>query len=487
VIVGAGFYHESVTIAKRVDLVIDPKAVPGSVVIEGQMLPALTLNTPTARIVGIAFRIATTVPVRALSGVDIISGKPAFEGCDFGDAAEQSVNIHGADVAPTFRMCSFHDGSLSAIQVTDKASPAFDTCAIIGGSGQAIKCSNSSLTIKGGSIRGAIKGSRNGITADQGATISLSGCDVGQRMTSAMGLNGASVIGLKCHLHDVGWNCIETRTSACHVVLVDCEIHNGGGDGSGANEYAHVDLTRCHIYNFHIALRSSNFGTLNAISCTLDNVSEGIEVDNGGKVTLSKSIIHDMGQVAAYANNGGTAFISECDISTCRDGGLHANKSTINVENSKLYNMPGSAIIFNNSANGALKNVIVDGAGLSGVIITDGSKVSLDNCSLSKLGDNGISILRATGVVIGGTVKFAKNSLLLAADHSTAAVTGTTFTGGTVGVRVKDQSAVTLNRCTITGNAEWGIDQTTGRAIVEDCTLGGNGKGDITPSVASEK
>ncbi|HEY3330023.1 MAG TPA: right-handed parallel beta-helix repeat-containing protein [Capsulimonadaceae bacterium] len=484
VIVKAGVYRESVTVVKPVDLIVDPKAVPGSAVIEGQDQPALTLNSPSARIRGLSFRIAARNPVRAPSSVDVLSGAPIFEICDFGQAPEQCLNIQGAGVSPTFRKCTVHDGALHQVFISDGASARFDDSTILSSSQYGIKVARATLTMTNCAVRGVpgIAASPSyGIVAKVGATVNLSACDVGSNMSVGLHINGSTAAVANSRFHDLSRVGVEGYSSDTPTVLTACEINNCSAYGLYAN-HARMEAANCNVHDCDEAMHLTKGAFFTAKRCVWRNCkSYGAYIDDGAVGYFSDGVAHDFGNEAVYTINTGNAVVSGCDLSKCGRAAVQAYNAGLTIQDCKLRDFSQEAIIYNRSAKGIVTRVTIDRSFYTAVLILENSEVTVDTVAITSSGDNGFEIKEARATIANSSVAQAKHYGIVVRGGGKCTVSQTTLKDNDSGVGSFNKSTLRLDGCTISGNTNWGIDQTGDKVSATQCRVTGNGKGDGGP------
>jgi hypothetical protein len=477
-----GVYRESVMILKPVEIVIDPNAVAGAAVIEGQSEAALTINSPSARINGLAFRIRTSSAAGSPCAVDVVSGAPVFEDCDFGEAREECINIRGAGVSATFRKCRIHSGGSLEARVSEKASAVFDSCTFLSQSKYGVNVIGGSAVMTSCIMRGPSAGHETyGIVAKEGSTLSMTKCDIGPNLYVGIYVEDSKADISQCHIHDAALIGFEAAPSGEVPALRDCEINNCGKYGLYVHR-SRTGATDCHIHDCDRAIYLTQSAFLTAKRCSWDNCSGyGAYIDDNAVGYFSNAVVHDIHQAAIYTINSGNAVVSNSDISKCGADAVRAVNAGLTIQDCKLRDFAQGAIHFEKKSKGIIKRITIENSTYTAVLIQDNSDVAVDACIIKSTGDNGFEVTDSRVTINNSSAVSAKNYGVLARENANVTVAHTDLNSNKSGVRTMGRPVVTLEACSLMNNVEWGIDSQGWSVTVTNCTFAKNGSGDVRP------
>ncbi len=488
IVVRSGVYRESLTVTRPVTIAIDPAAVPGSAVVEGQDQPAMTMEAPTASVVGMAFRIGRRNAARSLTAVEIDGGKALFEGCDFGEAAEECLDIRGAGVAPTLRHCAIHDGAKYGVLVKDKAAPTLEASDIVSGSYAGITVSNAQVNVVGGKIWGSgpmsveLSGTTTGIAGKDGASINVASCHIGQNLTTGISL--VSVVPT-----DVEGQPIRSTGAKAPSILStfsDCEIDHCSRFGV-LTINARTKFDRCHVHDCDRAFQCTGASAIDVNSCIWNSCfGYGLVVESGSVANLNTCKCYDVTNEAIFIGGHGssaTATVLNCDVS--RSGNrcaVQANKSVLTVKDTNIHDVPAIGIIFDNSATGIVMRVAFLKTGSTALYGNSNSTLAINDCKIAGTGHHGFDFGSCNVTIKECQVTAASDCGIVDGGSGVVTLTSSSFTGCREGIHSDSGGHIDTSDCTVTNASEWGIDATGGTVTTTNCTFSGNKLGDVKPS-----
>lgn len=332
-LVRPGIYNENLLIDKSLEIVGDGALE--EIIVRATASSCLVLRTDTATIRNLTLRGQARmggVNDRGFFAVDILHGRPLFDGCDISSDSLACVAIHNSTSAPVIRKCFIHHGVDSGIFAFDGAQGSIEACDIA-------ENSNIGIAITGGastSVRDCLihDGADAGIVIWNKATSTVENCDIYANRRANVGISDASVAVLRrCRIHDGdntgvfahrhGQATIEACNISSHaeaeiavtgggdVRLRDCQIHNGQSHGVFVHDAGRALLEGCDVFRnrasgVHVAAN----GVAIAHSCRInDNGHVGVSCEVGGAVEVEGCDL-TQNRVAAWLTNHGSRVVS---------------------------------------------------------------------------------------------------------------------------------------------------------------------------------
>lgn len=295
-LVRPGIYHEGLLIDKSLEIVGDGALE--EIILRATASSCLVMQTDAATIRNLTLRGQSSSGGANDDGffaVDILHGRPLFDGCDISSDSLACVAIHNPTAAPVIRNCRIHHGVDSGIFAFDGARGLIEACDLA-------ENSNIGIAITGGASTGVRDclvhdGADAGIVVWNRATSVIEGCDIFANRRANVGISDTSI-----------------------AVLRRCRIHDGDNTGVFTHRDGQATIEECNIYA---------------------HTESEIAATSGGDVRLRSCQIHDGQSHGLFVHDAGTALLEACDVFRNRASGVHVDANGVAVARSCRINDNG--------------------------------------------------------------------------------------------------------------------------------------------------
>ncbi len=300
VLVRPGVYHESVTLARAVEIVGEgPRE---TIIVRAADASCFTMKTDRARVAGLTLR-GEARGDAAFFAVDVPGGRILLEDCDVSSDTLSCVGVHGRTAAASIRGCLVHDGRDSGVYFFDGAEGSVKDCEVV-------NCANVGVAVTGGAsaalARSKIHGGADaGLVVWRDASVLVDACEIYGNRRAGLGVS-----------------------EGARATVRACRIYDGNNSGVFVHDRGDATLEDCDIFRHNEAeVAVETEGLLSALRCEIhDGQDSGVFVRAGGQALIQECSVTGNGRVGIKVAEGGAARVLESDLTGNRLGSWDADE-----------------------------------------------------------------------------------------------------------------------------------------------------------------
>lgn len=300
VLVRPGVYHESVMLARAVEIVGDgPRE---GVIVRATNASCFALATDRARIVGLTLR-GEASGGAAFFALDVTGGSLVLEDCDLSSDTLSCVGVHGERASASIRGCRIHDARDSGLYFFDGAQGAVEDCEVVGNANVGVAVTGrASVSVKRSKIHG---GADAGLVVWKDASATIEDCEIYGNRRAGLGVSEGG-----------------------RAAVRSCRIYDGNNSGVFVHDRGHATLEDCDIFRHNEAeVAVETEGLLSALRCEIhDGQDSGVFVRAGGQAVIQECSVTGNGRVGIKVAEGGAARVLESDLTGNRLGSWDADE-----------------------------------------------------------------------------------------------------------------------------------------------------------------
>jgi len=202
-----------------------------------------------------------------------------------------------------------------------------------------------------------------------------------------------------------------------------------------------AEVNNCHVEtrahsSAGVSIRASK------VALTACSVTGGGLIVGGGQLRIAGCSLTELRQTAIYVMDGSVLEVSDTTIVRPAWHGIHlVGISSGTIRNCSIQGSGKASVVFDDNAKGTIKNSRIERSDTIGVWLAKRASVTVEQCSISDVSVGMEVFGRAAGIVRDCTISNCHNYAVGVAEQGELTVAGGAFSGGDIGVAVKNAQA----------------------------------------------